>query len=272
MNCIRTLSPIPLALAVAGLLFAPQGAAQEEFDESIVLVEINATDGDAGFHAKFDAGAWRQVKMYSPDGEKIFQEQTNAALTEQGLTENFFESAEPLCAFDPEEPDEEVVTLAEFLDRFPAGDYILVGKTNENEELIGDAELTYDLPAAPDISATDESEQHIANVVIEWAGGTDLGEKCHDQALVDLGIIADPALVPVVAWEVVLEPDTDEPPVPERTISILLPPGQTTVSIPQEFLQQYFDDGFTEMKFEVGAIEASGNRTFSEGGFELTDE
>lgn len=272
MKHLRNAFPILLTLAAACVLVAPAASAQEEFDETLVLVEINATDGDAGFHAKFDAGAWRQVKMYSPDGEKIFQEQSNSALTDQGLTENFFESAEPLCAFDPEEPDEEVVTLAEFLDRFPAGEYLLVGKTNENEELIGDAELTYDLPAAPDISATDESEQDIANVVIAWTGGTDLGEKCHDQALVDFGIIADPALVPVIAWEVVVEPDDEEAADPLRVISIQLPPAQTSVSIPQEFLQQYFDDGFTEMKFEVGAIEASGNRTFSEGGFELTDE
>lgn len=272
MKRIRNASPILIAMATAGVVVASPAVAEEEFDESIVLVEINATDGDVGFHAKFDAGAWRQVKMYSPDGLKIFQEQSTNALTEQGLTENFFESAEPLCEPDPEEPDDEVVTLAEFLDRFPAGDYILVGKTNENEELIGDAELTYDLPAAPDISATDESEQPLDNVVVAWGPGTDLGESCHDQALVDLGIIADPALVPVVAWEVAIEPDTDEPPVPERTLSMLLPPGQTSVSIPQEFLQQYFDDGQTEIKFEVGAIEASGNRTFSEGGFELTDD
>jgi len=245
--------------------------AQESFDEVKALIEINATDGDAGFHVLMDGDAWWSVRMVDPDGNKIFDEKAKGSLREQGLTENFFESAEPLCEFDPEEPEEEVVSLAEFLARFPAGDYELSGVNNEGEKLEDSVELTYNIPAAPDISATEDSVQNIASAVVSWAAGTDLGEKCHDQDLVDMGIISDPEFVEVVGWELVVEPADDEAADPKRVYSVQLAPGQTSVTVPQEFLQLYFDQGFTTMKFEVGAIEASANQVFSEGEFEITD-
>ena len=43
------------------------------------------------------------------------------------------------------------------------------------------------------------------------------------------------------------------------------------VGVPQEFLDTYVAQGVTEFKFEVGAIEASGNQTFSEGTFCTVD-
>ena len=266
----------PTALLFSSLLLAGASAAawaQEEFDETKVLIEINATDGDVGFHAKFDAGAWRWVMMYDPEGEKIFREKADGLLATQGLTENFFESAEPLCLPDPEEPDELVVTLAEFLDRFPAGDYELYGKTNEGESMIGSAELTWNIPAAPDIGATDEAEFGSAeDVVIEWEAGDDLGGKCDDPDLVLDGIIPDPGDVDLAGWEVVVEPDCDMEFEPERVFSVQLPPDQTEVTVPEEFLESYLDEDCEEFKFEVGAIEESGNQTFSEGGFEIDEE
>jgi len=266
---IPTLTIILAAIMMA--VVAPASWAQEEFDETRAIIEINATDGDAGFHVLLDAGAWWSMKMIDPDGNKIFDEKAKGSLREQGLTENFFESAEPLCLFDPEEPEEEVVSLAEFLERFPAGEYVLIGINNEGEKLEGVATLGYDIPAAPDISATEGSVQNIAATVVSWAAGTDLGEKCHDQSLVDDGIISDPALVEVVGWELVVEPADDDAADPKRVFSVQLPLGQTSVTVPQEFLQLYLDDGFTDMKFEVGAIEASGNQVFSEGEFEIEE-
>ncbi len=263
---MNALTPSPTirraaALAAPLLLAGPAGWAQEEFDETVVLIEINATDGDAGFHALLDADAWKEARIDDPDGKKIFKAQITGSLREQGVTEDFFESAEPLCAADPEEPDEEVVPLAEFLERFAAGEYVFTGKTSEGEMLEGAATLTHDLPAAPEIVSFDGS-------IITWTPGSDLGE-CQDDALVAEGVIPDPATVPLVGWEVVVEPADEEAVDPLRVFSVQLPPTSTSASVPFEFVSAYLADGVTELKVEVGAIEASGNRTFSEAEFEL---
>ncbi len=272
---MKTLKSIVLlfpALLLAGAV-SMAWADDAEFDEAKVLIEINGTDGDVGFHAKFDADAWYNVQMHDPEDRKIFQEKAFGPLKTQGLTENFFESAEPLCVPDPEDEEELVVALAEFLDRFPAGDYILSGKNNENEFLSGSVELTWNIPAAPDIDATDDEEFVSADdVVIEWAEGDTLGGKCDDDDLVADGIIPAPGDVAEVGWEVVVEPDCDIDFEPERVFSVQLPPGETSVTVPEEFLESYLDEDCSEFKFEVGAIEASGNQTFSEGGFEIAEE
>ncbi len=255
-----------LCCSVAGLAQAKETA---EFSKSNVYIEINSSDGDAGFHALIDADAWHEVTMRDTDGHLLLKDQAKGRLKTQGLTEKFFESAEPVCTVDPEEPDGEVVPLAVFLARFPEGDYPLSGKSNEGIHMAGSAELTHDIPAAPDASAMEDAEFEIDEVLVEWAAGTDLGESCHDQTLVDLGIIPDPATVTVVAWELTIEPDADEIPEPKRTLNVLLPPGQTSFEVPEEFLAEYVADGYTEFKFEVGAREAGGNRIYTEGGFEI---
>lgn len=252
-----------------GVLWPCEGE-PEEFDEAFVLIEINATDGDAGFHAKFDGGPWAEVMMMDADGGVIFEESAAGGLVDQGLTENFFESAEPLCQADPEEPEEEVVTLAEFLGRFPQGNYTFSGQTVEGDFIMGVAEFTYDIPAAPDIGATEDAFFAEGEpVVINWGPGDDLGEKCHDQSLIDAGTIADPADVEVVRWELVVEPDDEEAADPLRVFSIQTPPGQTSMMVPAGFFTQYLADGYNIFKFEVGAREESGNQTFSEGTFEI---
>lgn len=271
---LRILRPSGMALAVFTLgAVAPISWAQEAFDELMVRVEINASDGDAGFHAKHDGEGWRRVTIHDPDGDVIFKENAkrNEDLGEQGITENFFESAEPPC--NPEEPD--AVPLAEFLDRFEAGNYHFRGRTIEDGTLLGEAELTHNLPAAPDISAFDESTVDPHNTVITWASGADLGE-CQDDDLVAQGTIPDPATVEVVRWEVTVEPDKDaleggELPdgVPFSVFNVQLLPSQTTVTVPAEYLNSYANAGVRAFKFEVGAKEASDNQTFSEGTFTL---
>ncbi len=263
---------LPIVLLIALITAGPVKAEIIEWDDLKVIIEINATDGDAGFHALADAGAWRWFRIDDPDGNKILAMRATGILMEQGLTENFFESAEPLCEPDEEEPDELVVTFAEFIMRFPEGDYLFRANTNDGDRVKGLAELTYNLPAAPDISMTEDSEQPIDEVIIEWAPGTDLGEKCHDQSLVDDGTIADPADVEIVGWEVVVEPDDDEAADPNRKFSVQLPPDQTSVLVSAEYLEMFLNEDSDEFKFEVGGIEESGNQTFSEGTFTVLDE
>lgn len=258
-----------LTLSMLSALSTSAVGENVEFGELKVLVEINATDGDVGFHGLADADAWFHMRVDNPDGMKIMNIQAFSSLRAQGLTENFFESAEPLCEEDEEEPDELVVPLADFLERFPEGDYTFRASMENGDRAVGAAELTYNLPAAPDISLTEDMVFGIDEAIIAWAPGEDLGEACHDQDLVDDGTIANPADVEIVGWEVVVEVDDDE--APDRVFSAQVPPDQTSVMVPVEFLQPFVDAGFTEFKFEIGAIEESGNQTFSEGGFEVEE-
>jgi hypothetical protein len=231
-----------------------------ELDEAFLRIEINASDGDVGFHGKFDGEPSRSMKISGPNGRVILDLDARGALRRQGLTENFFESAEPTCVEQP---------LAAFLQRFPKGTYSFKGRTIDGEELEGEADLSHALPAAPDISGFDGSVIPLGGpVVIAWAPGSDLG-KCHDQALVDNGTIPDPAGVPVDGWEVVVEPDSDELEAlgfPLRVFSVQLLPGQLSVTVAPEYVQQYVAAGITTFKFEVGS-KAGENQTFSEGHF-----
>lgn len=232
-----------------------------DLEEAFLRIEINATDGDVGFHGKFDGEPSRIMRIKKPNGGVIYLVTAHGALNKQGITENFFESAEPTCAEQP---------LAAFLQRFPEGTYTFQGKTIDGENLEGEAFLSHALPAAPNISGFDGSAfAPGAPVVITWALGTNLG-NCHDQQLVDNGIIPDPAGVPVDGWEVVVEPDEEELEalgLPQRVFSVQLLSGQPlSVTVSPEYLQQYVAAGITTFKFEVGA-KAGENQTFSEGGF-----
>lgn len=242
-----------VALAATLLAVIPSEIwAQEEFDELKVIIEINATDGDAGFQALGDAEAWEEVRIDSPDGKKLFDVKAKGNLREQGLTEIFFESEEPSC---------EELPLLEFLERFPAGEYLWTGKRSGGEKLEGEAVLTHKLPGAPLIIAPDEGDVVDSNnpVMIEWGEGEGLGE-CEPE---DNGIEEPEELF---GYQVVVE---REDPAPLVVFTVDLPSTATMVTIPSEFLEE---DAI--YKFEVVAIEAReneeverGNQTISESFF-----
>ena len=91
-------------------------------------------------------------------------------MQQQGLTENFFESAEPTC---------EEVPLDVVLGRFPEGEYEAEGLTIDGEEIEGEAILTHALPAIPvEMEAT-----NTASIELSWDWPGDdpgLGE-CPDE-------------------------------------------------------------------------------------------
>lgn len=257
-----------LALGLGGFSgVRAQGNGNEDtsdFGTASVVVEINATVGDIGIQALFNADAWKDTRIYSPNAEKVFDEQATGSLAQQGLTENAFESAEPLCTADPGQPDARVVPLSEFIGRFPEGNYSFIATTIEGEKLQDRTQLTHDLPAAPKILGFD-------GTTITWQAGTDLG-KCQDDDLVSGGTIPDPASVELVGWEVTVEPAGNESADPLRIYSVQLPAGVSTmVTVPSQFVDSYLADGVTAFKVEIGAIEASGNRTFSEENFDLRE-
>ena len=158
-----------------------------------------------------------------------------ARLASQGLTEGFFESAEPKLS---------QVPLSEFFGRFPEGTYQFEGLTLEGEQLEGEDDLTHVLPAAP------------ANLFppdgATVAAGQPLVVRC-DAVTQDLQ--GNP-LVPE-QYELVLEDEDGL----LRVLSMIVPGDEPNpaMSVPPQFLK-----AGVEYKLEVIVQEESGNRTISE--------
>ena len=96
------------------------------FAEAEIFFELNNTDGDLGIHALIDGEPWKRLSIEDLRERKMLDIKVKGRLRKQGLTEIFFESAEP--TFDELDP-------ADFFRRFPAGEYEVEGITLEGEEL-----------------------------------------------------------------------------------------------------------------------------------------
>lgn len=251
----RRFATIALAIACAGsAATAWADDPCDELDECRVLIEINATDGDIGFHTLFDAEGWDEARIDAPDGKTLFRVHATSSLRDQNLTENFFESAEPVCEQSlAEDPDDVVVTLPEFLQRFPAGTYAFWLKLVDGGQIRGATALSHVIPPAPADVDFDGSE-------ISWAFGDDLGE-C---TTLPPGF-AVAAETDIVGYEIVLEPE--DPAFAKFRFATQVPNGATSVSVPPEYLASL--PANTPLKVEVGAIErrpngSHGNQTFTE--------
>lgn len=229
---MRRIVPVVGLLALlSGLYVAEASQAQTapvRLEEAKLIIEVNATDGDAGLQVFLDGEAWRSMEIFGPDGRKLLDVESQGELGDLGLTELFSESNEP--------PFEEL-SLEEFKALFPEGRYAFSGETVEGQRLRGTATLSHDTPAGP-IVVTPEPGAVVAadNAVISWQPG--------DQ----------PAGVEIVSYQVIVEREN-----PLRVFSVDLPASTTSVTIPAEFLEPG-----TQYKLEVLAIEARGNQTITE--------
>ena len=246
---VRKHGPIKqtVTLALLGLLLAampaPARAGESKrddepkkiipFTDARLRIEVNATDGDSGLHALLDAEGWQYVKIYDPKGRLVFHVAGGGGVRKTGLTELFFESAEP--GF-------EELPLEEFLKRFPAGPYRCVGRTIKGDTLFSIATLTHALPCAPVLLSPPEgSAQDPNNTVVQWAP------------------VPDPAGSRIVRYEVLIVEDGS---VPKRVLSAVIPATHTSMTIPAAFLTPN-----SSYKWEILAIEAGGNQTLSEASF-----
>jgi hypothetical protein len=238
----------PLALAFVALAAACTGAdAQPEstpLKEAKLNIEYNATDEDTGFQGFLDSEGWDRIDVRGPDG-KILSFRGQGELGKLGLTELFFESVEP------ENAD---VPIEEILATLPEGTYEFTGDGMENGERTGPtsgtALLTHDIPAGPVLLTPAEGAViPTTGQVASWGDVTQT-------------ITGDP--VNIIAYQLIIE--TDEEPhahmIGKLGLSISLPASVTSIAIPNGFLQPA-----TEYKWEVLAIEESGNQTLSSGAF-----
>ncbi len=124
---------LSLCAGVSALLAAPTAVfADDDDDEEIpfevaeVFFELNNTDGDLGIHALIDGDAWKRLRIEDINERRVLSVNVRGRLRRQGLTEIFFESAEP--TFDELPPPT-------FFSRFPEGTYEISGRTLEGDEL-----------------------------------------------------------------------------------------------------------------------------------------
>jgi hypothetical protein len=223
--------------SIAALLIVATAApaAAKKLEEAEIYIEINDTDGDAGIHVFLDGEGWNSMTLTSPNGTEFSLFAENG-VGFQGITEFFFESAEP--SFD-EQPLEELLAL------FPAGKYKFRGTTTEGQLLKGNARLTHALPDAPvQLSPVDGEAVDPDDAVFSWQE------------------VDDPPGSEIVGYEVVVECEGEE----EYVTVVQVGPDVTSITAPPEFLSQ---EDIEECKWEVLAIEDSHNQTISEAEFEL---
>jgi len=251
----------------AALLIAPAFADDHDEDEipwavAEVFFELNNTDGDLGIHALVDGDPWKRMQIEDPSERTIFNVHARGRLRRQGVTEIFFESAEP--TFDELAPEQ-------FFNRFPEGTYEIEGVTLDGEELESETEITHAMPAppAPTVNGVAAAVQ------------CDDEEPGYDAPVIDADdyVIAWPAValthpslgypqsspdITIVNYQVVVEAELETPDGEEFTsvLSVILPPEVTEMTIPDEFLEQ--SDSF---KYEVLAREESWNQTAMESCF-----
>ncbi|MGH7696643.1 MAG: hypothetical protein ACRENH_16770 [Gemmatimonadaceae bacterium] len=129
-------------------------SAQIPFAKLKLFLEFNSTDDDLGVQLLLDADDWQWVKGQDPRGRQIVDIDARGRLRDLGITELFFESAEP--------------SPAEVLALIPAGIYSFSGKTVDGENLAGTATLSHSLPAAPVFSPSHGELVDAGNVVVTW--------------------------------------------------------------------------------------------------------
>lgn len=235
------------------------------FDEAYIFFELNHTDGDLGIHAFMDGDAWKRLAIEDQDERVILDVFVRGRLRSQGLTEVFFESAEP--SFDELSP-------SQFFQRFPVGIYEIEATTLEDEELESDVRITHRMPAPAEIAVNampmaeqcdDEEPGYDAPtltlpVTITW--------PAVDHTHPDLGSPRNSTNIKIRNYEVVVEAEVEGLNGEEFTtiFNALLPPDVTSMTIPEEFLAQ--SDTF---KYEVLAREKGFNQTAVESCFLLDD-
>jgi hypothetical protein len=112
--------------------------------DSTVIVETNATDGDAGLQFFLDGEPWRSMKIFRPGGKKILDVNATGRLKNFGLTELFSET---------NEPEFKELPFSKFKRRFPEGTYKFVGRSIEGRKQVGKARLSHRIPDGPEIIA-----------------------------------------------------------------------------------------------------------------------
>ncbi len=243
-----------MAIASITLAVATPSVWAAEFSEAELFLELNDTDGDLGIHASIDGGPYSRLEIEDPNERVILLIRAQGKLARHGLTQLFFESAEP--SFD--ELDPEV-----FFQRFPEGEYEISAIPLEGMELESTVELSHVL-AAP-----------VGNVMVNTEPAA---ENCDD---LPLPSVSEPV---IIDWDAVTHshPDFgDQVPVEIVRYQFFVEQGDlkfsadllpdtvdvTEFQVPSEIFA--LGDTDEPFKFEIIARTATNNNTAIESCFTL---
>lgn len=200
------------------------------FEEARIYIEYNSTDNDLGFHVFLDGEDWKRLRIVNPYGTTVLEVEGEGPYKELGLTELFFEGAEPSLDEFP---------LEELLDLFPEGQYMFIGVTVDGAHVLNRAMLSHAVPAGPSVTATSYDD----TVIISWDPVTGPAEGFPNRKF------------QIVGYQIVV-----------GSFQVTLPASSTQVTLPPEFVTTL---GPGEHEFEVLAIEKSGNQTITADVFEV---
>lgn len=217
---------IALLVGVALVLGAPCWAAA--FSEARIYIEYNSSANDLGFHVSLDGEDWKELKILNPSGRTIFEVEGKAGYGRLGMTELFFEGAEPNLDEFP---------LDDLLDLFPEGRYRFLGMMTDGTRLTSRARLSHAVPAGPSVSAEVDGD----TVTIRWDEVTEPPEGFPDEE------------IEIAGYQVLAD-----------SFQVTLPASSREVTLPREFVES-LEPGVHD--FEVLAIDESGNQTITEGTF-----
>jgi len=202
-----------------------------ELEISRIYWEYNSSANDLGVHVSLDGEDWRKLKIINPAGRTIFEVEGRGPYRMLGLTELFFEGAEPNLDDFP---------LENLLARFPEGTYRFTGRTVDGDVIAGAGQFTHAIPAGPTnvVAALNGN-----SLVISWNPVTGPPDGFPDLPIT------------IVGYQVIV-----------GSFQVTIPATTTPlqVTVPPEFVASL--PGGQNL-FEVLAIEASGNQTITEGSF-----
>lgn len=235
---------VPLAFAIA----SPATWADDDDEDELTLetlkffIEFNETDEDIGVQSVLGGEPYKKLDAYAPDGDKILSLRPKNGLKMQGMSDFFFESAEPTL-------DE--FSMAEFLDRFPEGEYEFETITIDGVEQDGETLFTHIIPAGPVILSPLEGDVvDPDNTVISWESVTQTTAFNPPVLPCDT---TGTELCTIVGYQIIVT-RTD----PLRVYSVDVSPDATSITVPPGFLE-----AGTEYELEILAIEKSDNQTIS---------
>jgi hypothetical protein len=247
-------SALSLTIAALALLSARSARAADEipFSEARIFFELNETDGDLGIHSSIDGDPWKFLEIEDPRERRILSVAPTGRLRAQGLTQLFFESAEP--PFDELPP-------ATFFARFPEGVYEVSGISLEGEEMESAARLSHLLPGPPQnvrINGIPAAENCDASniptvrppVVVTW----DKVTRSHAE-------LGKQGPAKVFRYQVFAEQRKADP----LKYSLDLPPTITRYVVAPELIAV----GDKQYKFEIQVREVNGNQTAIESCFNV---
>jgi hypothetical protein len=220
-----------LAALIVGVTGPDAWAANKKLAFSRIFFEYNSTANDLGVHVSLDGEDWKELSIINPKGLTIFEVEGSGPYALLGMTELFFEGAEPNL---DEFPLEDLLVL------FPEGTYRFRGKTVEGDLIVGSGKLSYAIPAGPVLNPTEVGPGN--KIVIKWNAVTAPPPGFPSRSL------------NIVGYQVIV--GTFQVTVPATTFSVTVSP-ELVASLPSG-----------ANPFEVLAIEASGNQSITEGSFD----